>query len=99
MKIEVSEVGLPSRTSHSRSLSGRGDCGGRDLWISGVGLEENKERGKSVTAIDNPTTYWAWAQGPKRSGAPMDFTCKVSLKEAQIYYIETHNNYKETQND
>lgn len=40
--------GLPSRTSHSRSLSGREDCGGRDLWISGVGLGEKKREEEAL---------------------------------------------------
>ncbi len=48
MKIEASEVGLPSRTSHFQSLSGREDCGGQDLWISGVGLEEKKKEEKRL---------------------------------------------------
>lgn len=47
----MSEVGLPSRTSHGRSLSGRADCGGPGLWTSGAGLEEEK-RGGGVTEID-----------------------------------------------
>lgn len=51
MKIEVSEVGLPSQTSHSQSLSGREDCGGWDLSISGVGLNKTEKKRKDVTEI------------------------------------------------
>lgn len=51
MKIEVSEVGSPSQTSHSQSLSGREDCGGWDLLISGVGLNKTEKKRKDVTEI------------------------------------------------
>ncbi len=46
MKIEVSEVGLPSRTSHYQSLSGKADYGGQGLWISGAGLDGQKTEEK-----------------------------------------------------